>query len=484
MKSKILSNLLLDAIGQIDDAYVISAQNRITGTAPEASQKTSPRILRFVPRKAAFAAAAIVVLLFSSFTVAMAANEDFRAAVFRFFKITVPDTVLPPESEPAQTDPKAEAIGSTNLEGVVDVEYIRIDSTFDYNDGIVYLYEPWDGYNDEYDAMARYSSSAYTVENGQLAALEPHYESITYHWDGEDIQIDFDWYEKDGIVYTNAKNYDPFVSVQWDITAAKGNSGFLILTLGFGQQIEYTQRPLLYNLRTKELLDVLSGCSLPEEQRITETEFSPDLSKLLITCNGDETVYYYDITKNALHNLDTLCEMEEPAAWFLDDATLCCISVNEEGRYSCGTLKMPSGTYSRLFSAMPRPGQSSDSGIVLTGGRYGLIVNHDSTTSVYDFMTGESAPIDGFCYSADYGFMTANSTGNKILYICNDPEADGLGIAEMGVLDLETRTFLLFDREGYEVRREDTVGWFDNDRVAIRASAGEYGYLYLITATF
>lgn len=486
MKRNELSNMLFDALGKVDDSYIVSAKNRLDGITAGSSQRNLREVFSAATHKAAIAVAVFVLLLFSSFTVAMAVNEEFRNAVFRFLKISTPDIVLPIEDEPNQTDvlEDVENIGSTSLQGIVNVEYFRIDGTFDYCDGIIYLHEPWEGYDEDYDALTGYAANAYTVETGELMPLEPHYENITYIWDGESYSIHFDWYEKDGTVYTDAKNYDPFSSVQWDVSAVVSNPDYVILTMGFGQQIEYTQRPLLYNLRTKELSDVLSACDIPEESKVIETVFSPDLSKLLITCDGGRIVYYYDITENVLKPLDALCNMEEPSAWFLDDETLVCISVDEDGRYTCGTLHMPSEEYSELFSSMPRFEASSESGIVLTGGRYGLLVDSDGTTHVYDFMTGERSVIEDFQYPVENAFTTMNREGNKLLFVRYAPEADGLGVSEMGVLNLETYSCILFNREGYEVRHEDTVGWFDNDRIAISASTEEQGYLYLISVAF
>ncbi len=68
-----------------------------------------------------------------------------------------------------------------------------------------------------------------------------------------------------------------------------------------------------------------------------------------------------------------------------------------------------------------------------------------------------------------------------------DSDAPGLGISQIGVLDLEKRLFTLLDREGYGERFEGSLGWFDNDRVVIQAykdakpSVGiQYLYIYTI----
>lgn len=652
MNKKLNLNLLLDAIGEIDDAFIVSAQNRaalLPGDVPVSASDASDgpdvsdipdaadnsdasdipdatdysnvsdapfvRFSRFrsAPHRAALTAAAIVILLLSSFTAAMAANEDFRNAVFRFFRISTPDVVLPIEDEPrpsgsdsldstssgsafldsaslgsASSDDASldnasddsgqsgsadrtdiaeiENIGSTNTGDAVSVEYIRIDGIFDYCDGAIYLYEPWEGYDDAYDAQTRYAAAAYTQEDGQMVLLEPHYETVSYPQDnaaqdtaaqsnssqgstsqdnasqgksaqnntaqsgamqdseatsqdnesmpqyseapgdqklqngkttgdetmgdraadsevsgGGTWQISFDWYEKNGVLYTNARNYDPAASMEWSVSAVRDSSAFLILTLGFGQQIEYTQYPLLYNVRTKELLDVLARCRLPEGQRITHTAFSPNLSRILITCDNGAAVYCYDIAEENLVSLSEASGLDEPEASFLDDDTVCCLSIDENGLYQCRTIEMPSGECSERFSDLPRLEGDSHSGIALAGGRYGLYVNEDRSVLVYDFKTGDYAAVEDFQYPEDDVFLTMNPAEDKILFIQETPEADGLGISQLGVLNLASRTFVLLDREGYETRRETSVGWFDNDRVAIRADAKGVGYLYLYT---
>lgn len=470
-------HMLLDAIGKIDDVYIVSAQNR-------------------------------AALLPASDNPGQSKNAD--------------------SAEIAEI----EDIGNTNVGDAVSVEYLRIDGIFDYCDGIVYLYEPWEGYDDSYDAQTRYAAAAYAVEDGQMVLLQPHYETVSYPQDSamrdgglqnsptqdgglQDSptqdgtpkdgmatgsneatvhgtaaneapgngtwQISFDWYEKNGTLYTNARNYGPAASMEWSVSAARDSSDFLILTLGFGQQIEYTQYPFLYNVRTKELLDVLARCRLPEGQRITQTAFSPNLSRILITCDNGAAVYCYDIAEEKLVSLNEASGLEEPEASFLDDNTIRCLSIEENGLYHCRTVEMPSGKCTERFSHLPRLEGDFHSGIALTGGRYGLYVNEDRSVMEYDFKSGDYAAVENFKYPEDDVFLTLNPAEDKILFIRETSEADGLGVSQLGVLNLVSRTFILLDREGYETRRETSVGWFDNDRVAIRADSQGCGYLYLYT---
>ena len=56
--------------------------------------------------------------------------------------------------------------------------------------------------------------------------------------------------------------------------------------------------------------------------------------------------------------------------------------------------------------------------------------------------------IEGFTWQTGDEFMPSPS-GNKLLYYSSDSKAEGLGISQLGVVDLEKGTFIAFDREGY-----------------------------------
>lgn len=454
---------ILHVLGQVDDRYVMEADPM--------NEKMSGQIVPYRHRlshKTLIAVAVVTTLLVSSFTAAMAASKEFRNAVFRFFKIDTPEIVLPMEEEPIQSG-NIESIGASSIDDIVNIEYIRIDGNFDYSNGIVYLYD---------DEKA---ATAYIAENGKLSPLEPHKESLAYVWNGETYSIGFDWYERDGVVYASARNFDIETQTAWDATAIEGNSDFVALTLSYGRQIEYAQYPLLYDLKAKKAIAVLDNCEELKSRQITQTEFAPDLSGIIISCDFETDVYYYNIKNQTLSSLSDLCGMNKIDAWFIDPDTVCCVSMDENKAFTGRTVTLSTGDCKKIFSAMPKLDDSPDGGIVLTGGRYGLFVDEARNTFVYDFKTGESAVVDGFQYPADATFASLNSTEDKILFAKNEDDADGLGVSEIGVLDLRKQSFILFDRKDYEIRREGSIGWFDCDTVAIRASTEEFGYLYLFT---
>ncbi|MCM1027637.1 MAG: hypothetical protein NC432_14495 [Roseburia sp.] len=464
------SEMLLDAMGKIDDAYIAAALKRLS----EGGREHRHIFLR----KVLPAAAAILILLVSSFGVAMAANEDFRDSVLRFFRLSQADVVLQTEDEPEQSEP-VEEIGSTNTGGAVEAEYVRIDGPFDYNNGIIYRYGDWEGYG-ESGAQPVYALAAYEVKGGELLLLEPQYAQFRYAWEEDLYEIAFDWYEKDGMVYSNAKDYDPETALAWGILTAEEPSEYVAVLLQRGWQIDHEVRPLLYNLRTGELSEPLDGYGVLEDRRIREISFSPDLTGLLIVDDTDET-WYCD---SATHTLRNVCEMSGLDVWnagFIDNDTVYCVAYDENGGCVCRTVSLSGGVTSGDLAELPEWSWPPSGDVWFTGGRYVLSVGNGGEVTVCDLKTGEQAAIEDFQCSSTEDFISANRAGNKILYAQADGDAVGLAVSRIGVLDLEKKAFILFDREEYETRYEASLGWFDDDRVAIRAQGEEYGYLYLLT---
>lgn len=470
------SGKIFDAIGGINDKYIISAWNRING-----GRKINKGNGIYEKRGFLYSAAALVLALASFFGVAMAVNADFREAVFRFFHISTAD-VLPGEDEAGKPGSLGdiEIIGSEKIEEAAEITHLRVNGNVDWSDGVIWVAS----YEEE---TAGQILGVYALEDGQLKSLEPHQEKLEYIW-GEDLyQISFEWYDNNGRVCTRARDYDMETCTDWQVLAADGKSDVCIINLGKGAQIDYTRRTLLYNLKTKEITDVLAGCDALDSQLINEIKFSPDLSKALITCNLGRGRYYYDIAGNVLKPLSELAGEETAGAWFVDEEAIACTFENEDGTFDCRAYMISSGEPVEVFKGLTEKKRDTDFGFMFTGGRHGLYVDEEYNVYVYDLRTGERALVEGFRYPSGKTFTSVNGSGDKILFSSSDSDTPGLGIAQIGILDLEKQSFTLLDREGYEARREGIMSWFDNDRVVIRASAdpdrldsGLYLYVYAI----
>lgn len=466
------ANILLDVIGKVEDAYILSAKKRM--------ESVTGAVIVHWRKKLLLTAATIFLLLISSFAVAMVANAQFREAVFRFFHITTPVTV-PDFEENVEQLGQIEVAGGTLVEDAINVEYIRVKGSFGHvaSRGAVYVKDAEDG------GML----AAYAMENGVLSRLEAHSENLQYLWNDFLYEISFEWYEHGDNVHVLAGDFDLDTGTEWSVDSIEGNSEYVKITISHGAQIEYGMYPLLYNLKTHEVVDVLGDCEEVKEQNIVEAEFSTDLSKLLINCGQNtmwydeysKTVYCYDLASHHLQALSELCEMNVMSAWFIDDDTVGCVWYDEEDNNTLRTLSLSSGEYFEIFSGLPELGWSSDgSGVSFFRARYGLLVLEDRSSYVYDFKTGERILIDGFEYSPEFPAVSFNDDGTKLLFFQTSLSED-VWITQIGVLDLVERSFISFEREGHGAPQEYSLGWFDNERIGIEAHSDEYWYLYLFT---
>lgn len=84
------SKMLLDALGDISDEYVMGAQKYLTNDVLKITNSKAHQ--RTVPQKLLILAATIAAVM-SLLVTAMAVNEDFREKVFEFFHISTSENV-------------------------------------------------------------------------------------------------------------------------------------------------------------------------------------------------------------------------------------------------------------------------------------------------------------------------------------------------------------------------------------------------------
>ncbi len=110
-------------------------------------------------------------------------------------------------------------------------------------------------------------------------------------------------------------------------------------------------------------------------------------------------------------------------------------------------------------------------------------IGQNGSTCLIDLTTGARTTLKNFTFEKDMNFFL-NPSGDKVLYYVMDSEADGLGISQLGVIDLEKGTFIAFDREGYEDLYESSLHWEDNRTVSIDAASSDGGTRYILLYQF
>ena len=266
----------------------------------------------------------------------------------------------------------------------------------------------------------------------------------------------------------------------------------MLLKLAQGQQIDYTEYPMLFYLDTSETEDFLAGTGAKQLEYAYDYSWSENMRRALILCRADTgglQEWLCDLDARTLIRLDELTGMdEEVSAGFADNDTLILITYTTSGEdgtwqtVTCYAYDIPTGQKTKtLDKEHYYRWWDEPYGAQLFGSRC-VLIGEDGQVWLVDLKTGMQTVVEGFIWQTGDEFMPSPS-GNKLLYYSSDSKAEGLGISQLGVVDLEKGTFIAFDREGYGNLYEEGIGWSNDSTVSInaRSSDGETRYLILYT---
>lgn len=458
---------LLDAIGLISDEAVFDAKRGLFTGSASYSEKRSHAGRTFGKRIALYIAAAIIIIL-GSLCAAMAVNDNFREDVYAFLHIATPDIGLPTSEEPPVSG-RIKYIYHYRIADAVEFEIIRLSEGFDYGQGLITI-----------SGKTPDNASFYTVKNGKLEKLDTNETRLSCSWNGMEYTVRFSWFVSDGTIHIHSMDKEPANDTGWCVSPIKGRTDKVMLTLMQGRQDEYREYMLVLDLSTQEVTDLLSDCGIDRLSGASEVKLSSDLSKALISFGEEKEIYCCDTASGSLCKISEYTGDPVEAAWFLDDETVICFAENAKGAVTCWKLFPFSNRSSILFSDLPLYSRTSGIGFIFSESGYGLKLDPDKTAHVYDFKNETWARVEGLACSGEDTFISVNAEGTRMLVSSFDHDADGLGIRQLGVIDMENETYTLLDREGYDIREETAAGWFDNDRIAITA-VNNHGaqYLYL-----
>lgn len=424
--------------------------------------------------KLSFVLTVILMVLLSSFVTAIAIDEDFRETVFSFFHISEPEVILPLDEEPSASE-TVENIHQETFENMISVDYIRIDGDFADGNGIIYLYN-----NEE-----RTDVTFYGVQDGNLIVLDTETVELDFEWDARNYAISFRWCMYDGRIGVYGYNKEPANDASWYVSILPENSEYIGITLTDGRGSEYREKTYLYHPYSGEVIDPLDGYETVSG--VVQTTFSPDLTKVLYT-DTEQNIWLQD------RNLQTLLPLEEyigysiDGCWFADSEHIVYYIKNDAKLYTYYMKSFTTGEVRTIIEDIPWYSTANPFGIKALNGRYGLLISENGAVTVLDYVTGEQNTVDNYVYPTDSNTRTIlNGDCTKILFISSrkgnamelNENNEGLEITQIGVLDLQKHIFIVLDREGSNIRYENSVGWFDNDRIRIRAENDGYGYIYL-----
>lgn len=451
--------------------------------------KGTPQKQYFPVRRVFTYALAAVLTLACLFTVALAASPELRMAVLSFFHIEEPEQI-PSESGPVITPDVSQA----EIGELVKAQYIKMDQYYDLS-GDLLTDLTWNE-----DRRVLLDAKFWEVRDNEIVPIDIdlHTQQISVTYDGICYQGELYWYIRNGTLYSFKGipfGADTQPEDQWLVRTLPGRTDALLLIVSQGRQMEYTESTLLYHLDTGEAEDLFAGVDPDVLGDSDGSVWSPSARRVLITGragpefpNGRE--WLYDRETGTLTDVSTLGGVGADYAVFIDDDTLS-LRVFADGlesgheTISCWVYDIPSSQVAQTLEESPYFRQQDDTpyGVKLFYGGSGMEIEQDGTACLIDLTTGARTKLENFTFQRDMDFLL-NPSGNKLLYYAMDSEADGIGITQLGVIDLEKSTFIAFDREGYRNLHEESIGWEDDHTVCIDATSSNEEARYKILYQF
>ncbi len=457
------------------------------------NQKTSQK--RYVPVRRGLAyALASALMLTCTFTGALAFSPELRAAVLSFFLMEEREQM--PSGR--QDDPQVESgidtssqpnISQTEIGGLVKAQYIKMDHTYGLSGGLLNNLT-WSD-----DRRTLLDAEFWEIKDNEMVPVQVDMQTNQIDITFQDIhyQGELYWFIHNGELYLfqgSPYGIDTHPRDEWSVEAIPGHTDVLLLKLAQGQQMNYSEYPMLYHLDTGETEDFLAETGADQLEGAYDYSWSENMRKALILCSvGVDGLQEWlcDLDTKTLIRLDELTGMdEEISASFADNDTLVLTTHTtlEDGIWqtiTCYAYDIPTSQKTKTLDETHYYQWWEDEpyGAQLFGNRC-VLIDQDGQVRLIDLKTGTQTVIEGFTYQKGDRFMPSPS-GNKLLYYASDSKAEGLGIVQLGVVDLGKGTFIAFEREGYEDLYEEGIGWSNDSTVSINARTfdGETRYCIL-----
>lgn len=445
---------LLDAMTDLSEEQLLSAQRRLLETSKPAKPLRMKRILLL--------SAAILAIMAATLATAMAVSPTLRAFVREIFH-TEQLVETPPLEEPLTP----ETMYVEPSDQLLQAQRVHTPVASHARNGVFLLC------TDEVEMRQGSPYDAYYTEDGKLLPLEQQHFRHDFSLYGTEFSLEWDWVEHENM--PTVTWIDPNQPIR--IPYHGGPSSAALVQILLPQTGSWY--PVLLNFHTGEVTDVLAGTGAQHLSRIDQAAISPDGSKLLLgqLTDGAYLLYYVDISSKTLHSLDTFFGQHIDACSLIDN-TLACWSC-DNGSYTAWTLNLSTMEKRLLFTGKPdafAPEQKGTGlvflmgfdnmhhwGEMYAGSRFALETDTDRKVSVIDLKTGIATPLEGFTWPVN-AQRIPSPDGKKLLIAAGE---DGMDLEYIGILDMEQQRITEFAQD-HGILGEFGPYWFDLDTVAVQ----------------
>lgn len=466
---------LVDAIGQIDDKYIAEAKVADDRKSNGHEIRHSRRILG---RKVSICIAAAIVFMLASFATAMAVSVEFREAVFSVFHIETSEVIPSMEVTP-NLNSSIEHVSDANIDDKVNVYYFKVNGVVQANNGIIY--------SSQYGGT---DAAFFDVTANGLEEISAIRVEFPYSFKGTDFNIKFDYTIYNDNLYfrvlPESMDINPY-KYGWNMCNAGNSTDKVWLLLPYSVNKDYSSYPLLLDIKTNEIIDVFESVALGDIV-VDRWQFTDEMIyTLLWGSTGDvlDNFWICDISQKTITPVAELIGRTINDCYILKDDMIVCYAANGDN-FDVINYDICTGAETTIVENVQHYGLSDDgsgfSPIEYYGGQgqHALLFDNDGDVTLLDLVTGNQLLLTGLKNNGT--LITSESPdGKHIMIAFRDSDYSGsLALYEIGVLDTQTGVLIMLDRENYEAKTENVIGWLDNERIAVIAyDSNNECYLYV-----
>lgn len=461
----------LDALEGIQDRYIISAQERlgVLNTPKKSRSHSMKRIFTVV--------LAAVLALMCTMAVAMAVSPEFRITVISLLQLGEKEQV--PGIPAGVNEVRQVTIGDT-----VTARYVKVEGYWScaVDDGLLH----------KGSASNRQGNHFYQLEGESLTEVgvdAPIVEPKVL-WNGEEYAGRFRWFVHNGQLHLDDRLYEdgdygkaPNLGLVPSRLGGRTDVAVISAKGYDGYEANYFW---IYDLESGQVWDVLADCGVEAVGPTRWVQFSEDLKYAIVQAGetSEGTPYLADLEKKTYVPLSQLFGMEikefrletreggYEIGFYNDDTILLVIGPKDTpwtDKNSVWSYHIPSGAV--VCTVEDGTGLRPIKGISGQYAQFGTLAlaPDGDGISIVDLSTGGRVKLEGV--DASRGFhCIANSTGGRLLWAewDEDPHKSSGCIDRMGVIDLETGVFTVFQREGLEeLRSSEYAEWLSDNQVVV-----------------
>lgn len=401
-----------------------------------------------------------ILVLVICFTTTLAVSAQIRESVFMFIKSGFAEIIPSFNNEKSQNDDSMSILVKSNeIKDIADIYYYDLKNHKTDDNAII---------------KGNKNSKYYYLNRGNLREInkvETFEDTLIVKGNKTSIKFDIVDFGNKKLIYNNIDMNNDISAFAIKTYDSKNVWIQIVDRTQLRRQIDY----LLYNVETGEVNDIFSKL-LPENFEIENVIFDERGKHIIIQeFNGGSVqglYYLLNIKGGKIVKLEELTDINMlHTCRFIDDELLFITAAPtkeiDKEKLNGYIYNITSGKVTQIYDETDK--------FIFSNGKITIIQKEDYYQIIY--YTGEIYKLENI--NLDGLTFLSNTEGTKIAVLnSNKSVISSLNISELGVIDINTKTFKIFEREGAENSLEYSVSWDITDNLIITADNMLYQYVF------